>query len=111
MSEHIAVDAERMKRVIDFSLQYRTSENLVLLFDGRIRACRQIMQPAEDKLRASGVHAVTKRWCVYVVPSKTEDPRVLGRQTSFLVNDKEVAICSLPERGGQEVVQDADFNT
>ena len=53
------------------------------------------MQHAEDKVEALGAQAVTERGYVYVVPSKTEDPRVLGIHTSVLVDAEEVAMCSL----------------
>ena len=112
MSEPIAVDADRMKRVIDFILQKRTKDDLILLFDGRSRSCRRVMEQSEEKLAASGAHAVTECWFVFVVPSKTEDPRVPGKQASFVSNNKEVAICTWPtRRGWTKVVHRAEFNT
>ena len=94
MSEHIVVDAERMKRMIDFIWQKRTKDDIVLLFDGRSRACRKVMEHAYDKLTAFGARAVTECWSVYVMTLKTEDARVLGRQTCFVMNNRDTAICS-----------------
>ena len=111
MSESIAVDADRMKRVIDFILQKRTKDDIVLLFDGRSRPCRRVIEQAEEKFAASGAHSVGECWCVHVLPSKAEDPRMPGRQTSWINNHREVAICSLQKRGGMKVFQRAEFNT
>ena len=94
MSDQIAVDAERMKRVNDFGLHKRIKDDVVLLFDGRSRACRKVMTQAVDKLGAFGAHAVTECWSVYVMTLKTEDDRVLGGQTSFVMNNREAVICS-----------------
>ena len=74
MSEHIAVDAERMKRVTDFIVQKRTKDDVVLLFDGRSRPCRKVMEQADDMLAAYGAHAVTECWHVHVVPLQCARP-------------------------------------
>ena len=100
-----------MKRVLEFILNKRTKDDVVILFDGRSRLCRRVIEQSEEKIAASGAHTTTECWCVYVTPSKNEDPRVPGRQISFANNNKEVAICSLPKRCGMKVLQRAEFNT
>jgi len=84
--DQITPDADRMKRVIDFITQKRLKDDIVLLFDGRSRACRKIIENAEEKLAAPGAHQVAECWYVYVMPEKNADPRVPGRQTSFNSN-------------------------
>ena len=112
MSGQVPVDTDRMKRVLEFIVQKRTKDDLILLFDGRSRPCRRAMgHHFDDKLAASGAHAVTECWLVYVFPTKSEDPRVLGRQTSFVSNNKEVLISVMPTKGATKVVQRAEFNS
>ena len=74
------------------------------------------MEHAEEKLGASGAHTSVEFWIVYVLPKKTEDPRVPGKQNSFACNNKEVALCSLPsfQRGSKvapKVVHRWEFNS
>ena len=54
MTSAISSDQERMKRVIEFIVQKRTKDDIVLLFDGRSKTCRRVMEAAEEKLAASG---------------------------------------------------------
>ena len=112
LSEPIAVDEERMRRVLDFIIQKRTKDDLILLFDGRSKPCRKVMEEVEDKLRASGGHFVTEFWTVFLAPSKKEDPRVPARQTSFASNNKEAIICAFPStsRSTTKVLQRSEFN-
>ena len=42
-SEPIAADAERITRVLDFIIQKRGKDDLILSFDGRRRQCRKVM--------------------------------------------------------------------
>ena len=70
-----------------------------------------MIELAEEKLAASGAHAVAECWYVYLTHEKKDDPRVPGRQTSFIGNNKEVSYCSLPKRGVTKLVQRAEFNT
>ena len=112
LGDPIAADAEKMKRVVEFIIQKRLHNDLILLFDGRSRLCRKVMEQSEDKLTASGVHVVTECWIVFPVPTKKEDPRVPGRETSFASENKETLICALPQhRGTTRIVQRADFNS
>jgi len=68
LTEPIAADETRMKRVLDFMISKRTKDDLILLFDGRSRAARQIMEQYESKLAASGAHRQTEIWIVYKTP-------------------------------------------
>ena len=76
-----------------------------------MRSSRKILQLVEDNLGAAGAHAVTKRWCVYVLLSETLDHRVLVIHTRFLMSNEEVVICSLYNLAASEVVQRAGYNT
>jgi len=72
----------------------------VVLFDGRSKRCRRQIEKAEEQLAASGAHKVKELWIVYSLPAKVDDPRASNRQTSFMANNKEVCICSMPIRKG-----------
>jgi len=112
LSEPIASDADRMKRVIEFIASKRAKDDLVILFDGRSRPCRKVMEAAEDKLAASGAHAMVELFIVFTHPAKNEDPRAPGRQTNFAHNTKEVAMCSLAAKSGlAKLVQRSEFNS
>ncbi|CAK0838010.1 unnamed protein product, partial [Prorocentrum cordatum] len=110
LGDHVAVDAERFGRVLDFVSQKRSVHDIVIFLDGRSRSRRKLLEDKEEGLAASGAHAVTECWCVYVQPGKAQDPRVPGRVTCFACNNKEVVICSIPKRGVMKVVQRAEFN-
>ena len=112
MSTPIAVDTERMKRVIDFILQKRLKDDIVLLFDGRSKAGRRVLEQYEDRLGAVGAHVVNECWFVYALPQKNQDPRVPGKQTCFANNNREVAISSLAaKKSVRKIVQRAEFNS
>ena len=101
-----------MKRVIEFIASKRAKDDLVILFDGRSRPCRKVMEAAEDKLAASGAHAMVELFIVFTQPAKHEDPRAPGRQTNFAHNTREVALCSLPAKSGlTKLVQRSEFNS
>ena len=111
LADQIMVDVERMKRTVAFMLQKRSKDDVVMLFDGRSRPCRKIMELFEDELAASGACGVTEVWFVYVQPAKTKDPRAPGRSVSFAVNNKEAALFSWPTGKAKEKVQHrAEFN-
>ena len=112
LTEPIVCDEERMTRVIDFIANKRMQHDLVILFDGRSRTCRKVMEAAEEKLAASGAHANVECWIVFAQPTKLEDPRAPGRQTSFAHNNREVALCSMPLKSGlAKLVQRSEFNS
>jgi hypothetical protein len=104
----MAGDANAMKRVIEFILAKRTKDDVVLLFDGRSRAARKVMEQFEVRLAAPG--APIEIWIVYKEPSKEEDPRVPRRQSSFARINREVALVAVPARGNAKVQPRAEFN-
>ena len=112
LCDQITVDSERLKRVIDFITSKRAKDDVVLLFDGRSRANRRVMETYEEQVGATGANMSTECWLMYTVPSKVKDPRVPGRQASFHTNNKETLICSMPKakRGATKVVTRCDFN-
>ena len=57
LSEPIKADAKRMKRVIDFIITKRQKDDVILLFDGRSRTCRKVLEQFEEKLSASTAHS------------------------------------------------------
>jgi len=113
LAEQVSVDMERMKRTIAFMMQKRGKDDVVMLFDGRSRQCRKVMELFEDELAASGACGVTEVWFVYVQPPKTRDPRAPGRSVSFASNNKEAALFSWPigSKTKHKVIHRAEFNT
>ena len=110
--DQVQVDLERMKRTIAFMLQKRTKDDVVMLFDGRSRHCRKVMEMFEEDLAASGACALTEVWFVFVTPPKNKDPRAPGRSVSFGANNKEAALVSYPAgKSKEKVVHRCEFNT
>ena len=112
LGEQVKVEAERFGRVIDFICSRRGKDDVVILFDGRGRESRKVIESFEEKLAASGAHAYVENWIVYAEPGKNEDPRV-RRQTLFSNNNKEIVICSLAaaKRSSGSLIQRSEFNT
>ena len=79
----MVADVDRMKRTIAFILQKRNKDDVVMLFDGRSRSCRKVIEQFEEQIAASGAYSVIEVWFVYMQPPKTADPRVAGRQVTF----------------------------
>ena len=114
LSDTIAPDADRMRRTIDFMLQKRRNDDVVMIFDGRSKQCRKVIESFEDALAASGAYGVIEVWLVYVQPSKYQDPRVPGRNVNFAANNKEIALVALPKlkgaRSKDKVLHRSEFN-
>ena len=61
MRARIAISPnERSTEDLDFICHTRTKEDIVLLFDGRSKQCRRVLEQAEEKLAASGAHLVAE---------------------------------------------------
>ena len=60
---------------------------------------------------AGGSHALVECWCVYVQPTKKEDPRAAARARSYSINNREMAYFSLPLKGPRKVVHRLEFST
>ena len=113
LSEQISADVERMKRTISFMLSKRGKNDVIMLFDGRSRSCRKVLELFEEELAASGAYGVTEVWFVYVQPPKQKDARTPGRSVSFAGNNKEAALFSWPtnSKTKEKVMHRAEFNT
>ena len=49
---------------------------------------------------------------MYLLPNKTQDPRIPARQNSFGHSNREVGLFSIPTRkGAQQIIQRAEFNS
>ena len=90
LTEPIDCDAGRMKRVIEFIANKRSKDDLVILFDGMSRPCRKVMEAAEDKLAASGAHAIVMLFFVFTHPAKKTktSARLGGRPISRTTQHK-----------------------
>ena len=101
-----------MKRVIDFIIQKRSKDDVVLFFDGRSKACRHVMEAAEERLAASGAHSPIECWFVDGLPNKTQDPRIPARQTSHMHNNKEICHISSPcKKTEQTNIPRSEYNS
>jgi hypothetical protein len=114
-NQPLAVDTNAMKRVIEYMLAKRTKDDIILLFDGRSRAARKVMEQYEDKLAVAAKPGAAAQppveiWIVYTDPKKHEDPRAPRRQTSFGRNTREVAFASFGQRGNAKLHSRAEFN-
>ena len=85
----------KFKRVLEFFIQKRGKDDVLILFDGRGRANRRVIESMEGKLATGGSHALVECWCVHVQPTKKEDPRAAARATSYSINNREMAYFSL----------------
>ena len=62
-------------------------------------------------MATGGSHALVECWCVYVQPTKKEDPRTAARATSYSINNREMAYFSLTRTSAKKVVQRSKFNS
>ena len=100
-----------MKNTIAFMLNKRREDDVVLLFDGRSKKCRRVIELFEEELAANGAH-VAEIWLLYLESDKKHDPRVPSQVKNFSFNNKEVVLVSRPGNKGKEKVQHReDFNT
>ena len=77
MSDDPAVDDKAMRRVIEYILQKKQKDDIVILFDGRSRMARKIIMDFDTRLSpAPGVLPV-EIWIVYKEPTKPEDELAL----------------------------------
>ena len=116
LSDTAKVDEERLQRAIAFIASKRCRDDVVILFDGRGRASRKVIEQFEERLESSGTHAYVESWIVYTIPRKSEDPRLPRKQSNFSHNNQEVIVCSLAARSQKRaaskiVIQRDEFNT
>ena len=110
LSDQMAADDAKFKRVVEFFCTKRLKDDVLILFDGRGKASRRVIESLEDKLATSGSHQLVECWCVYKQPTKQEDPRAAARVSSYTINNREVAYFSLPVKGARKVVGRSEFN-
>ena len=96
LSEPMASDTVRFKRVVEFLASKRHKDDVVILFDGRGKANRQVIEECEKKLSQDGAHEWVEIWCVYAKPSKKQDPRAAARSAAYTENNREMLFISLP---------------
>ncbi|CAK0860100.1 unnamed protein product [Prorocentrum cordatum] len=110
MSEQMARDEAKFKRVTGFFLQKRQSDDIPIFLDGRSRANRRAIESFEAKWESGGTRAHVGRWFAHEQPTKKEDPRSAARASSY-TNNRETAIFSTPLKGPpRKVAHRAGFN-
>ena len=110
LSEPMAADEAKLKRVLEFLASKRDKDDVLIMFDGRGKANRRVIDASDG---GSESHSLVECWCVYVQPTKKQDPRAPARAGSYTCNNKEILYLSLPiKKGGgrQRVVQRSQFN-
>ena len=91
MSEEMQSEGNKFMRVVEFCTSRRGKDDILVLCDGRSRDNRRCIETLEKKM---GNHPLVECWCVYVQPSKRVDPRAPARQTTYSINNKEMAYCN-----------------
>ena len=110
LSEPMAADEEELKRVLEFLASKRVKDDVIIMFDGRGRANRRVIEELEEKLGSGDSHQLVECWCVYVPPTRTQDPRAAARSPSYTSNTREVAYFSMPMKGKRNVMPRSLFN-
>ncbi|CAK0884263.1 unnamed protein product, partial [Prorocentrum cordatum] len=111
MNEQVARDEAKFKRVIEFFLQKRQKDDILIFLDGRSRANRRVIESFDAKLESGGTHAHVECCFVHEQPTKKVDPRSAARASSYTKNNRETAIFSMPLKGPpRKVVHRAEFN-
>ena len=111
LSEPMAADEEKWKRVLEFLASRRVKDDVIIMFDGRGRANRRVIEELEKKLGSGDSHQLVECWCVYVPPTRTQDPRAAAaRSPSLTGNTKEVGYFSMPMKGKRNVMRRELFN-
>ncbi|CAK0905526.1 unnamed protein product, partial [Prorocentrum cordatum] len=111
MSEQMACDEAKSKRVIEFFLQKRQKDDILIFLDGRSRANRRVTESFETRLESGGPRAHVECRFVHEQPTKKEGPRSAARASSYTKNNRGAAIFSMPLKGPpRKVVHRAEFN-
>ncbi|CAK0868505.1 unnamed protein product [Prorocentrum cordatum] len=99
MSEKMACGEAKFTRVVEFFLQKRQNDDILISLDGRSRANRRVIESFETKLESGGPRAHVECWFVHEQPTKEEDPRPAARASSYTKNNRETAIFAMPLKG------------
>ena len=111
LTEQVACDEAKLKRVIEFFAQKRHRDDIIIFLDGRSRENRRVIESCEKKMSSSDTHAYVETWHVYLQPTKKEDPRAPQRPHMYSKNNRETAIFSLPAKGAaRKVMHRAEAN-
>ena len=112
LSDQVACDEVKFKRVVEFCLQKRQKDDIIIVLDGRSRASRRAAETFETKFESGGNHLFVECSLVYEEPSKKEDARTAARAWSYTKNNLEMAILSLPNKGAgaRKVLHRSEFN-
>ena len=82
-----------MAHVMDFIVAKRQKDDITMIFGGRSKPCRRVLDQHEDKL-AQSQYVPVEFWIVYAVPTKTQEPRVPGRASTYCANNTETSLAS-----------------
>ena len=108
----MVTDDTKFKRVLEFMANKRGKDDVLIIFDGRGKANRRVIESVEDKLAPAASHTLVECWCVYVQPAGKDDPRAARRAEGYSSNNKEMAFFSLPAvKGPRKVVHRAEYNS
>ena len=108
--DHVVPNKDAMAHVMDFIVAKRQKDDITLIFDGRSKPCRRVLDQHEDKL-AQTQYVPVEFWIVYAVPAKTQEPRVPGRASTYCANNTETFLGFLGKKTHvQRVVPRSDFN-
>ncbi|CAK0877496.1 unnamed protein product, partial [Prorocentrum cordatum] len=111
MNEQMACDEAKFKRVIEFFLQRRQKDDVLIFLDGRSRANRRLIESFDAKLESGGTRAHVECWFVHEEPAKKVDPRSAARASNYTKNNRETAIFSMPLKSPpRKVLHRAEFN-
>ena len=100
-----------MKTLLEFINTKRLRDDVVVIFDGRSRECRKVID--ENETMITKQHTMSELWLVYEVPTKDQDPRVPTREQGLSRCNAEMAYVSLPLKSRHsfvKVMARSDFN-
>ena len=100
-----------MKTLLEFISTKRLRDDVVVIFDGRSRECRKVIDESETMVTRQ--HTMSELWLVYEVPAKDQDPRVPTREQGLSRCNAEMAYVSLPVKSRHsfvKVMARSDFN-
>ena len=100
-----------MKMLLEFINTKRLRDDVVIIFDGRSRECRKVIDESETMITKQ--HTMSELWLVYEVPTTNLDPRVPTREQGLSRCNTEMAYVSLPLKSRHsfvKVMARSDFN-
>ncbi|CAK0870842.1 unnamed protein product [Prorocentrum cordatum] len=111
MGEQMARDEAKFKRVIEFFLQKRQNDGILVFLDGRGRANRRAIESCETKLEPGGPPRVRRALVRARATDEEGRPAVRGQGVELHEEQKGAAIFSMPLKGPpRKVAHRAEFN-